>query len=629
MVCGVGREWVSGRRQRCGGGVSNLTHLALDRVCEKHVLVINGRVYERGFTVNPAGMSLILSRAIPWVGRAFVLGFGRVVRERPANPWTAIRPTAEHFPAGSPGFACGYHPYEVATMSTNDAGTTAYASESAHARNGYVGGMVAHRFSWDAGPAHGTTQSAFATLGQTWGRASPYAAIGLYAVGNAAIGRYRGGICRLDVSSLMVDRRPLLEAEAASVRALPIGMLCISGGDNLYLPNMLPDAAGNLWLAPRRKGLPFLKLPAPDYDEIINPGPDAADPESAYIDPFNPATRGSLTFAPATGEFSTCVRLFDGRFLAYPNNDLSTAAADKFLTLFDPATAAVTRIPVVPSQYIIDGGNSNWQVSGNTRWRQPVQAANGKVYALPGTFPGNLTLIFDPIGLTAEVHDMGIASANAALEVTDGVPCADGRIYYLQTYGAATDVRKLLVLDVDGSSSLVDDLGMSGALLANLCTSLALSDGCPMFMGPAGATGTGATSQFTDRYNRLIYDPWRNDYVLHRKRNDYLAGEEEMDSLHWFGYSDNAHGVFGGTSTSNYPRRTNRDDTGSHWRTARFLTPEYAYLVVNTSTVAANGPGVNLSSVLARPPADCWYFEAPSQVFPGSYCRQAFFGRCL
>ena len=588
-LCAVGRPWGSGGIMHAGGGLSNHTYITLDKVCEKHVLVVGGRTYERGFTVDQNGMTLMLSTALPWAGRTFVLGFGRVVREKRPDDWTRIRPTAEHFPVPD-GINAGYHPYE--TMTASD-----YVSDVFPlARNSVQQFYLRRPQDWPprASVARGNNDWRPLPILNTWGRVDPYTAHGFTVRGAV---RLKLPACELgpECAPLEDDNGPqALVTTAYNYNYSAAGLVYTCR--NRYFTRMLPDANGNLYLLPRFYGYPVLKLPAPDYDQLVDLGAAMADPSESYVDPFVTKTAGGSAYTQ--GDYACFLRLFDGRFLGFPNPGRSNPPNYTHLTLFDIAGGTAERIEI-PA---VDGGNT---LAGTSRWKQPVQAADGRVYALPSTFPGNQVLVFDPETKQVERDDFGISYPVANIMHLDGIPCADGKIYFMQSGGgAATDMNVCLILDPVTAplarSHVLTDFGIPRTVAMNYMSAIATPDGCPMFLGPHPGRGD-------NFYCRLVYNFVRDDYTLYRVLSE---GSSTFSSTYSLGSS--ATGLTNSTSV-------NCDtDALRHANVMRFLMPEFTRFDLDN----------NINSNRYRNAITGLYFELPPLAFPGAYCRQAFFGRC-
>ncbi|MDR1611729.1 MAG: hypothetical protein LBT97_02975 [Planctomycetota bacterium] len=577
-LCAVGRPWASDTYMHCGGGAGTHTFITLDRVCEKHVLVVGGRTYERGFTINRDGMSLTMSKAIPWVGRVFVLGFGRVVRDKPPDDWFKVRPVAEHFPVAN-GINAGFHPYE-----TMEAGSYARLVWP-YMRNYANAGVL----KYDNYGGDTRTDRRLPSVLNAWGR------IGLY-----------HALCVLSDGKVLRVHLPSGEAELEPFAVLPpekarvFSGLGRSGLDlaprRLYYNNLMPDGDGNLYAFPRAFGFPVLKLAAPDYNDLVSLGAATADDATAYKDPFDTAS-GSVAAALSSANYSIFIRLFDGRFLGFPRGNYGSGGAhtnNRFL-LFDPTTATSQTLPLPPDDPDLG------PVAGNERWKQPVQAADGKVYALPSMFPSNLTLIFDPETDQFDRSDFGIAYPRSDIMHTDGVPCANGKIYYCQTYGAATDTNRFLVLDTNNRTHTIEHFDLVRSTMLPFMSAMALSDGCPMFIGPAYYSY--GSPYIHNLYNRMVYDPWRDTFKLYRARN-------MVNNVGLWDFVSYPH--------TDARQDANRDTDARRWELARFLLPEFSLVTATSYPGSVNSP----------PRIVHHYFETPPQAYPGTFYRQAFFGRC-
>lgn len=573
-----------------GGGMGVLTYLKMDKVCDRHVVLFNGDVLDSGFTVDKEGMCIQFSKAVPNYGQVVVLGFGRVLKARKIwSPFETIDNISEHFPTPR-GLSYGYHPYNK-MMATS---ATAFHK---YRRNGY------HWYgSWVA-PGDDDEHISYGSSPHIYGRLSEYEIIQPYYYGRTLFNpqnpnarnlvRRTYGIHKVDLRTGSKTKLSKFEVDAPITYwdAGPESIL------NKYKPNqgqlgywsaMVPDKAGNFYLMPMARNFHVWKLAAPDYTWFEDMG-QATAPGGT-----NPAYGDNLYAFPEGNarQFGPGIRLFDGRFLMFPYPGVE---ANKNFYIFDPET--------VTMQVIEPAG---LEQNGTSKWKQPVQAANGKVYALPTTFPGNTMLIFDPSDDSFTQHTMGMAYERADMQHTTGVPMADGRIMYCHTYGAVTDINKFLMVDTNDNTSIGSraelDLDLDPAILTRFCRAFALSDGNIMFLGSPGdyehnGKYRGTYKNTPDvyvKYDAMVYNWAKDDYRLYKipflreayvpygDYNDYyytLPYDFAMDlSLFMPFYADVA---------------------------ARMTIYEQAY-----DTIYMN-----------------FYHEAPMLKDPGTFVRQAYFGR--
>lgn len=468
VVCGVGEpNWMT---QKCGGGgYGAQTWMPLDKVCREHIVVLGGEVRNRGFIVDPNAMSIRFEHSIPEHVQVYVVGFGGVVREKAVPYYQQTFDLDKLFPTPT-HIRFGNHPYgELGKVSDADTGKR-YKRITREVRTAAL--PLDMRWMHDVG---------------VYGRMDHKRLFGL--------GYYNGR------SVAVADYNPWSLQGARLVRDIPTAQV----GDFRHVtgtgwfPVLFPNSSGEFYQMPLAVNFPVIKWLSDGTHEVMPIGPLRS---GAFVDPF---TASALV---ASACFTSAFRLFDGRVLLIPytmpsgNNTNGTSFA-----IFDPEAETFTEIPFA---------TAGLTVTGATRWKMPTQARDGKVYMLPATFPGNLTLIFDPATDTFEQDDFDIAYPRADILHSAGVATADGRIIYAQTAGAATDVNTFLILDLANRTHTRTDFGLVKSTLYSAFFMTGMTpDGSAVFM-------CNPNNWSTTTYQVMIYNWHIDDYVLYRWQGSTL-----------------------------------------------------------------------------------------------------------
>lgn len=513
-----------------GGGAGFHNSIPLHTLCRKHVVVANGRVFDRGFVINEGAMTLEASFTIPAVGKTFVLGFGGVKRRRPLMPLSRLSDYPDDpFPRPD-GVSFGSHPYSELNYIAGGNGSASPVKKDRRfatyanyiTESGYVSNP-SHRFIL---PQHSTSGALMNVTGAQapWiVRISPYVFLRYDTVIIKDRGQTIPDASRY-IIGLRVVRVNLMDRTTQEIAYLenPDGFTgrnsvfarCFS----IYNNKLFPVGGDEFVAFPMYDVLPVVRINVNDpLNFKMLPG-TAWRLDAPVIENFWDTKNLSGSDLSATSlnnaRTNRPFRLHDGRYLVLPRFKTNSMC----MYIYNPMDDTVDRKDPLALGLFLEGSNG-----GTSRWKAPVQASTGTVCALPDVFPGNTSLLYYP---DEDRFERAITTAypRADIQHAIGQPTADGRILYWQTYGAAVDINSLLTVWPDELAGGVGNNdrrytisileGLQKSVLAAFDYGLTVSDGVFLF----GATPYGARSNWntTSYYSSLALDPYTMDYQLYK-----------------------------------------------------------------------------------------------------------------
>lgn len=587
IICGEAHPMVLNGQTIAGGGAGYHNSIVLETLCRKHVVVSNGRVFDRGFTIHDGAMVMETSFTVPTVGRTFVVGFGGVRKRRRLDiPASIAEVTDDLFPTPD-GVSFGSHPYSELRY---DQATDRYTYKD-------------RRFNW-----YQATGNRLYAWGSDLARTQLTVRVGPH------------HMLRYDVA--VADTRPSKDANGVTQNRYMFKLVAsrvnIVSGEVRVLAESVEDtwletAGSTQWAYAfatyKHFGMPcgnneFIMFPAYKWAPHIRVSVD--DPLNFELmgvnDDDTVFAKGTVTVdsfygcgSPAVRVYATQTyalqtnrpfRLFDGRFLVLP----AYKKKSHDMYLLDPSNDTLDIKDPQALDLYLEGSDG-----GTTRWKTPVQIPSGTVMALPDVFPGNTSLFYHP---TADTFERRIAAAypRADIRHTAGQPTADGRIIYGQTYGAVADIDSFLTVwpDEDVNADTRYEINVLPDFVKSVVSAFdfgyTLSDGT-MFFATLGF-GARASVNTTNFYSCMALNPADMDYLLYK----YPVS--------------NMGGVL--TSANMY----DIEDLIKDWN--RILTtPEFD--MINMS-LSANKTGDISALYLMQ--------DAPATKSMGAFIRQAYFGYC-
>jgi hypothetical protein len=566
-----------------GGGAGYHNSIALHTVCRKHVVVANGRVFDRGFRVNEGAMTLEASFTVPSVGRTVVLGFGGVRRRRPLLPAARLSDYPDDpFPVPD-GVSFGGHPF--ANLSYLTGGATNSDRPPIFKDRRFATFYDNAAAAWPMYLADTSAERSMLFLRVDEHNFLRYDVIRVADLGASANPRYVYGVrvSRVDVLSRVaveVARDEEVQGNAVGVLTGSVAYLAL----NSYKQKAFPLGNGEFLLVPAQTWAPHVRVRADaPLDFTLLPGTafNAAEPD--YSDFWELGGFPSSKYTSATDmNTNRPFRMHDGRFLVLPRQKTTSQT----MYVFDPATNAIDRKDPYALGLFVSGTNG-----GASKWKAPVQIPSGTVIALPDTFPGNNGILYHP---DTDTFERRIAAGYPRADVRHcvGQPTADGRVIYWQTYGAAADINSYLTVwpdelagpDLRNEIAVLD--GMVKSVVGPVDYGFTAGDGVMVFAVNAyGARGLYAETAY---YTVVAVDPSTMDYELHT----YPCTTTNVAPIAYGGYLDL--------------------DGAIHSQQGIVVTPEFDYLTFTSD-------GRNMYAL----------HDAPAAKSMGAFFRQAYFGYCF
>jgi hypothetical protein len=562
VICGVAPRSSFG--VGLGGGAGQHFHIPLERICRRHAVVANGRVFTRGFRVHPGAMTLEASFTIPAFGITAVLGYGGIVKERALTCPAEITDIPDELFPVPDGITFGSFPFsELPYITSTDRGTIINKDRRYQC-------------------FYGTTNPY--NTANTWLvlRTGPYHFL-RYDVEGEVIRCYLVDLTWRH-ATLIAEHTPFpgdISSKLSKIKMTIRGFgSVISPTTGVFFPSV--------------KGAPHYHVDFNDPFNFIPYANSCVGPqkrEGFWDDPNTDGINRTNDVLNVNRQF----RLFDGRFLVMPKFNTNSHT----LYLFRPEDDGL----YVMDPLNVDTGNSTdpdhpllylpGTTGGTSRWKMPVQMPNGKVVMLPDNFPGNYSLIFDPSTNLFIRSIMGIGYAGPSVKHTFGQPTLDGRIIYMQTYGAAlADMNMFLTVWPDEERSEISNKDLlTGSVMATFDYGYTLGDGCIFFA--ASQYGCRANHSNTDTsYSQMVYNPYADDYKLYK----YPA-------------ITSSPVIYNATNTNDSQISYNRPERFMGDYALMRMTPEFDWITTNGST-----------------PYTYTFQDAAATKSMGAFFRQAYYG---